>query len=244
MLHLAVCEDCEAQNYFILEMVALYKAKRGNIQLETTSFLSGEKLLESLEQGNKFDLMLLDIVMPGLNGIELAKEIRKKDENVILIYISASEDFAIDAFKVYASNYIVKPVIEENLFPILDRLIPLSKKTAEQYFTFSTTERTVRIPFSSIASVELLNRKPCVCLEDGSVLTGKFLRGNFNELIKPLFNDERFFHSHKSYVVNISHAVELTNHMFVMKNHAFVPIAKRNYAEAKSRYLNYHQKIS
>ena len=240
MLRLAVCEDCEMQTDVILELLAIYQAKRANIFFEINSFLSGEELLESLKQGKKFDLMLLDILMPGIDGIELAQEIRESDDDVILLFITATKNFAIEAFQVYASNYIVKPVIEDNLFPILDRLIPLCNKDKDQYFTFSTTERTVKIPFSSIVSVELLNRKPSVCLESGTVLTGKFLRANFNDLVEPLLRDERFFHAHKSYVVNLSHALELSSNSFVMKNKALIPIARRNYAEAKSRYLNYH----
>jgi len=228
----------------IFELLTNYQTKRDNVQIEINAFSSGEDLLKNLNLGIEYDIMLIDILMPGIDGIELAKEIRKKDDNVILIFITATEDFAIEAFKVYASNYIVKPVIEEDMFSILDRFIPLIKKGAELYLTLSMSERTVKIPFSSIVSVELLNRRPCVYLDNGKILTGKFLRGNFNDFIKPLLKDERFFHAHKSYAVNISFAMELTGDSLIMKSDMVIPVTKRNYAEAKRRYLSYHSKVS
>ena len=239
MLYLAIVEDCEMQTDVIIELLSVYQAER-SIKLEVSSYLSGEELLECLNGGKNFDLMLLDILMPGIDGIDLAKEIRKKDEDVTLLYITATENFAIEAFKVYASNYIVKPVTESNLFPVLDRIIPFAKKENEQYLTFSVPDRTVKLPFSSIVCAELLNRKPCIHMENGEALTGKFLRGNFDDMIEPLLNDKRFLHVHKSYVINLDYAVELNSNSFILQNNMVIPVTKRKFAEAKKRYLDIH----
>jgi DNA-binding LytR/AlgR family response regulator len=237
MLHVAVCDDCETQLEIILALLNRYQAERPGIEMKPYSFISGKKVLESISRGNTFDLLLFDILMPDLDGIELAKEIRKQDQDVKLIFLTASEDHALEAFGVLATQYLVKPLGADALFPILDRAIQLHSREPDQLFTLSTPQRIVRLPFSLIVCVELQSRRICVFMENGEVFASKYLRQSFDAAIAPLLEDSRFFHAHKSFVINLIHTKGLTNNSFIMKNNMHAPISRRIYVEAKKRYM-------
>jgi len=221
-------------------MLNAYRANRPTIKIQPYSFLSGIELLESVKFGNLFDLFLLDILMPGLNGIELAKEIRKQNNDAAIIFLTQSMDYTFDAFRVSATQYLLKPVKERTLFPILDKIISLLKQEKERYFTLSMPESTVKIPHSSIICVEFADRKLNVYLNNGSVKVSKCLRTSFSNAIAPLLQDGRFFHVHQSFIVNIDHVLELKSNSFIAVNDIEVPIPRNKYATAKAKYFSFH----
>ncbi|MCL2254835.1 MAG: LytTR family DNA-binding domain-containing protein [Lachnospiraceae bacterium] len=237
MIKIAVCEDCPMQMDVILELLKDYQNERPGMEMEISSFFSCEDLLENLKAGNVYELLLLDIIMPGLDGVGLAKEIRKKDHESTFIFITSSKDYAIEAFNVYAAHYIVKPLKKNNFFNELDRIISLPRNKTEEYFMLSLQDRTVKIPFSSIVCVELSGRRLLVRLENGEELYGKYIRKSFEQTVEPLLKDPRFFHAHKSYMLNLDYAEELKSDSFIMKNGIRVFISRKKYAEAKGRYL-------
>ena len=240
MLRTAICDDCSVQTNVILMMLGAYQANRPAIDIRPNCFSSGAELLESMKVANSFDLFLLDILMPGINGIELAKEIRKQNDDAVIIFLSQSKDYTFEAFKVSAAQYILKPVKERTLFPILDKIVPLLKQERERYFMLSMSEKTVRLPFSSIVCVEFANRKLYAYLENGSVLVSKCLRTSFSNTISPLLQDSRFLHVHQSFAVNIEHVMELRSNSFITKNDIEVPIPRNKLAAAKERYFSFH----
>jgi DNA-binding LytR/AlgR family response regulator len=236
MLNVAVCDDCETQLEVVVALLKKYQAERPGIEMTPQSFTSGREVLKSMSLGNTFDLLLLDILMPELDGIELAREIRKQNQDVKIVFLTSSTDHALDAFEVSATQYVIKPPRADALFPILDRALQEPPLKPEQYFTLAMPERIVKLPFASIVCVDIQGRRMRVFLENGEVLTGKYLRQPFDMAIAPLLLDDRFFHTHKSFVVNLTHATELTGNSFIMKDNIMVPISRRIYVEAKRRY--------
>ncbi|MCL2699818.1 MAG: LytTR family DNA-binding domain-containing protein, partial [Defluviitaleaceae bacterium] len=229
------------QTETISVLVDKYCAERPGIQAELHRFTSGEELLESLAAGVSgvgYDLLLLDILMPGLSGIELAAEIRKQNNDVAIIFLTSSTDHALEAFGVSAAQYLVKPVKASSFFPALDKVCRLLAKEKEPDFTLPMPERTVKIPFSSIVCVELVNRKLQVYLENNEKLIGRYIRTTFEIAVAPLLKDSRFFHAHKSFVINIEHAGEFTGNAFVMSNNIHVPVSRHKLTEAKDKYLS------
>lgn len=239
MVHIAICEDCPVQTEIIMMLIEKYKTDRPGIELRTDSFGSGEKLLENIASGNAFDLLLLDILLPGIDGIELAKEVRKKNEDVAIIFLTSSENYALKAFSVSAFQYILKPVSECELFSALDKIIAFLGRDKDSFFLLSTHDRTVRIPFSSIVCVELVNRTLRLSLDNGSSLAGKFIRKPFASVIAPLLEDSRFLYAHKSFVLNMARVKELTDHAFIMENGITAPVPRYKYAEAKAKFHAY-----
>ena len=142
MIRTAICDDYPAQAQIINALIDKYKNERPGAEIQLHSFGSGAELLQSMDSGNIFNLLLLDILMPELNGIELAREIRKYNEDAAMIFLTNSKDHALEAYGVSAVQYILKPVKESVLFPVLDKVIPMINQKKESCFLFSTPKAT------------------------------------------------------------------------------------------------------
>jgi DNA-binding LytR/AlgR family response regulator len=239
MIHTAICDDYPAQAKIIEALLEKYLKERPGIDMRLYSFLSGAELLKGIGAGNVFNLLLLDILMPEMNGIELARGIREHNEDAVMVFLTSSTDHALEAYGVSAAQYIVKPIKERDLFPVLDRVIPMLARKKERYFLLSAPESDAKIPFSSIICVELNHRRLRIYLENGNILNSKYIRKPFAETVAPLLQDHRFVCPHKSFVLNIEKAEELKKDSFVMKNGISVPISRFKYAETKEIYMTY-----
>jgi len=239
MIRTAICDDCPAQKKIIEVLLNKYIKERPGIEIDLHSFTSGENLLRSISDGITYDLLLLDILMPGIDGIELAREVHKHNEEAVTIFLTISKNHALDAYGVSATQYILKPISAQTLFPVLDKVIPTISQEKERYFLFSTPGSVVKIPFSSITCVELNHRRLKLYLDNGKTLLGKYLRKSFAETIEPLLKDNRFILAHRSFVINIDKAEELKKSEFVMKNDVIVPVSRFKYVDLKDAYQSY-----
>lgn len=117
MIHIAVCEDNAADLAHLRSLLCQTK-----ILCDITEYTSAEPLLLDLENRQKhFDLFLLDILLPGRNGVETARRIRWLDEKAVLIFLTVSEDFYREAFDLYAFHYLIKPIRPADLTEVLTK---------------------------------------------------------------------------------------------------------------------------
>ena len=239
MIQAAICDDDPSQARIITILLDKYKEERPGIDIDSYCFTSGEDLLRSMSDGNAFDLMLLDILMPGLSGIELAREIRKHNEEAVMVFLTISKKHALEAYGVSAVQYILKPLKAHTLFPVLDKIIPTINQEKIRYFPLSTPESEVKIPFQSIICIEHNHRRLKVCLDNGKTFLSKYIRDSFAENIAPLLQDSRFIFAHRSFVINIDKAEELRKNELIMKNGNVVPVSRYKYVELREAYQSY-----
>jgi len=243
MIHTAICDDYPAQLKILSALLKKYLNERPGFEMQYTCFSSGEELLNSMAAGKVYDLLLLDIIMPDLDGIELARKIREYNENAAMIFLTVSKDHALEAYGVSALQYILKPIKMRTLFPVLDSVMPTLSQEKERYFLLSTPESDVKIPYSSIVCVELNHRRLKIYLENGKTLFSKYIRTTFTDTIAPLLQDNRFICPHKSFVINIDKTLELTKNEFVMKNDIIAPVSRLHHADMRSAYLSHIESI-
>jgi len=239
MIHTAICDDYPAQLKILTALLDKYLYERPGVELRYDCFSSGVDLLKSMAAGNIYNLLLLDIIMPEINGIELAGRIREYNDNAAMIFLTVSKDHALQAYGVSAVQYILKPVKAHTLFPVLDKILPTLTRRSESYFLLSAPESEIKIPFSSIICTELNHRRLKIYLDNGKVLFSKYIRTTFTEIVAPLLQDDRFIRPHKSFVVNVDKADELTKNEFIMKNEIVVPVSRLNYTDVKNVYLSH-----
>ena len=134
-------------------------------------------LLEHLRVRGTFDIYLLDVIMPGQNGIELGLSIREFDQGGRIIYLTASSDFAVDSYRAKASDYLLKPLDKSRLFQSLDNIIKSLELEPHACVMIKTREGLRRLPLHSIVYGELVGRCIQYHLSNGSVITGMSLRG-------------------------------------------------------------------
>ena len=244
MIRIALCDDMPVHTSHILMLLDGYQKKRPGVKLRTYSFDSGDKLLESINKGQSFDLYLLDIIMPELDGIMLAQQIRLMDIDAPLIFLTQSASYALDAFGVSAVQYILKPISPCELYPVLDKVIASQGREKDRFFTVVSPGRTVTLVYSSIIVVEYVGRTLHFHLSTGEIIESKTIRTSFGVAVSALLADVRFLSVHQSFVINLDHVRELRSRSFLMRNGMDILIPRLKYSAVKKAYLNYLEKSS
>ena len=165
-MHIAICEDNKEDLANILSLLEKYKQEH-NAFLTYTTFNSGVDLL-SKEKNCIYTLYLLDVIMPLVNGVEVAKEIRSFNPEAKIIFLTSSPEFAVESYSVNATDYILKPVKEDRFFSVLDSLL-MDIQNPQEGLTIKTKNSINRILFSRLSYVEVMNKKVYFHLSDNSI---------------------------------------------------------------------------
>lgn len=239
MPSIAICEDDLATSHRIAAFVREYQKQHPGRIDRIGLFSSSSALLEHVEQKEGFDLYLLDIVMPGLSGLEAARRLRARGKGETVVFLTSSADFALDAYRVGAMQYLVKPVDVKELCQVLDHALELIARKASKTILVSTVRGRENLPLASIVYVECRNHILTYHLADGTVLPGRTIRTSFEVAMAPLLQEQNFIHPHKSFILNADFVERLTSQVFVMQGGAEIPVTKSRYSQARSRYLQY-----
>lgn len=238
MLTIAICEDDPDTSQRIQALVNRFRENHPDLATPEV-FLSSAGLLERIERGNSFDIYLLDIVMPGFTGVEAARRLREKSPDCVIIFLTLSQDFALDAYRVGALQYLLKPVDPLALFTVLETAVELLGKREKKTIFVSTIRGRENLPLSDLVYVECRNHILTYHLADGTVLPGRTIRSSFEVVMAPLLGERNFIHPHKSFIINADFIQRLTPQAFTMTDGAQIPITKSRYATAKSKYIQY-----
>jgi len=197
-LKIAVCDDDSQELERISALIDTYK-RESKVPLTYKTFRSATELISSMGSSD-YDILLLDILMPGINGMQAAHEIRAFDAGVKIVFLTSSPEFAVESYAVKAYDYILKPVSKDKLFSILDAVIAEELKPLEG-LTVKTQSGITRILFSRLAFVEIMNKKLYFHLADGSVREVSASLASFEE---DLLARAEFVKVHRSYMLLIS----------------------------------------
>lgn len=197
-MKIAVCDDDSQELERISALIDTYK-RESKVPLTYKTFRSATELISSMGSSD-YDILLLDILMPGINGMQAAHEIRAFDAGVKIVFLTSSPEFAVESYAVKAYDYILKPVSKDKLFSILDAVIAEELKPLEG-LTVKTQSGITRILFSRLAFVEIMNKKLYFHLADGSVREVSASLASFEE---DLLARAEFVKVHRSYMLLIS----------------------------------------
>lgn len=230
-MHIALCDDNIEELSRISSLLEDYRRKRNN-SITYEAFHSATELLETMRE-RRFDLLLLDILMPGVTGIDAAKEIRHSDSKIPIIFLTSSREFAVESYRVSAEDYIIKPAREDEIFPALDKQIARLEQE-EAYLTLKTGGGIVKLPFSQIVYVEVINRMVHFFLVGGEV---REAYGYLADYERVLLSDPYFYKPHRSYIVNLRQMTELDKNGFSTAGGKRVPVSRDAFARAKTAYM-------
>ena len=237
MFHIALCDDDARQMQLTHKLLNNYLSLRG-VTAKIWEFASAQALLNAVYD-ETFDLYLLDIVMPEMDGIDLGMELRKSDENGVIIYLTTSPDFALEGYSVKAASYLLKPVQEEKLFSSLDDALKAITDRRKQSIMVKTADGMSRLLLDDILYVEQTERAPHYHLRDGSCVAGVTIQTSFQDIMQPLLADKRFYLCGASFVLNL-HCIKSINKadvLFVGGQQTTVP--RRAAAELNTAWIHY-----
>ena len=167
MYQIALCDDESSELDKLEHMLWSWRRQHAECEFSVERFLDADEMLcRIMEDGYAPDLLLLDIYMRGKQGMEAAREIRKMGKRCGILFITSSKDHALEAFGVDAVQYLVKPVLEHALFPVLDRFIEGMK--AKKKYILLKDNGMKRVELHDIVYCEAQKKSQCICLADGT----------------------------------------------------------------------------
>lgn len=241
MLRIAICEDTPQESQRIRELLEKYNTQRPQYgaALHAEQFSSGGALLAALKRGAEFALYLLDVLMPEMDGIALARALRAAGRREPILYLTTSPDYAVEAFSVRAVNYLLKPVSEEAFFAALDELLPQLTAQVEKTALVPTVAGDCRLPLSQICYVEVTGHTLHYHTTGGKVIHSKVLRIPFEQAASELLADPRFLRPHQSYLVNGACISRMTARELQLTNGERIPISRLRLNEMRGAYMEY-----
>lgn len=226
MIIVAICED---ERYILEELrkkVEKY-INRKSLDASIKTFTSGEELLKAKK---KFDIILLDLMLPGIDGLEVARQISCRSR---IIFVTSYREYAVEAFDANAVHYLVKPVTEERLFLALDRAVNQTEQMDNQSLTLMKSGKTQVIFIRDILYCEVFNHQVRIHTVHG---TYDYF-GTLDMLETKL--DERFFRCHRSFVVNMSCVAGQEKGVAILTNGERIFISRRKQTDFIQRLLNF-----
>ena len=217
---IAICEDEEEQRIQLRTMIQQYCATRG-CDLEITEFIRGEDLLKS--DFNCFNLIILDIQLDKINGLETARRIREEDKDVIIVFCSGLEHYAKDGYKVNAFRYLTKPFSVYDIQELLDFGGKVLYRQRMITVKFQTADAAIALRSRDIHYIETCQRKLLVHTEDHVYSCC----GNLSKYEAQL-KEYDFFRCHRSYLVNIQHIARVDKDCVVMEGSRDIIFVSRN----------------
>lgn len=233
-MKIAVCDDNQEELHRVASLLEDYQAEK-TISISLRLFGSSVELASIAQQEN-FDLYLLDVLMPALNGMELAREIRTFNTAVPILFLTSSPEFAVESYTVHAANYLLKPVSRESLFSALNDISAQQKADRKNYIIVKSNIGVRKILLSQLVYVEAQDRRVIYHLQNGGQVD---CIARFSAIAGELLKNIEFIQPHRSYLVNMSYINIIGTMDMELQDHTVLPLAQRRVAEIKEYYLAY-----
>lgn len=241
-MRIALCDDETAQLALADTLLREYCLLHPELNLRVFPFTSGAALLEHLRTGEPFDIYILDVIMPGENGIELGLKLREMDRGGRIIYLSTSPDFAVDSYLPKASSYLLKPVSQDRLFHTLDFILESWLQEHQAFVTIKTRSGLQRLPIRSVVYGELVGRCIQYHLSDGTTIESMSLRGSFRDAVAALLEYEQFTLCSASFLINLAFVEMIESSGLRLMNGGILPLSRTLRTEVTNQWLDYHLK--
>lgn len=236
---IAICDDetlCQKQ---ILNLAKEYAQKNNYLDLSISTFSNGEDVLEAARKFGGFELYILDILMPGMDGVTLGKALREAGFDGKIIYLTSSEEYVFDSFQARPFDYLLKPTPKETLFQTLDEAIRAVLRQKEKGVIVRTRDSSIRLSFDSILYAELCQRSVVYHLPGGKTVETVQIRTAFSDAMQELLQDGRFVLCGKSVAANLHHIAMVAKDAVVFQDGAKVYLSKKACAEVRSAWSDF-----
>ena len=224
MIRIAIVDDEKE----FLEMTVKFLvqiSQEMKIEFKIDEYDDGRPLYEKYQKNgkNRYDILLLDIEMPGMNGMDAAKAVRELDESVAIIFLTRMENFAINGYEVGASDFIVKPISYPVFSLKIKRIVGRIKKEIESYVLINLNETTKKIALNDILYAEVIAHRLHIYLKSQEIIANKTLTSFENEI-----NDKAFVRCNSGILVNLKYVSELNSKCVIVAGMQ-LPVSRSKY---------------
>lgn len=237
MIHIAICDDNE-ESVLGIETVTDKFFKTHCVDCEIQIYQSSENLLYDLQDGISYDLLLLDIEMPEVDGMDLAKVIFEKLPAAKIIFITSHLEYAITAYEFSVFRYIPKTVISEKLPPALEDYYKLYRLERNEFYTVEIKNHVEQLPYREILYI----------LKDGKYTVFHMTGGKKQSIRKTLaqvfeeISREYFYFADRGCIVNLANVVGMDEMSILFPDNQRITISKTNIPDFKTTMLRFWRK--
>lgn len=233
LVRAAIVEDETELHDYYGKMIEAWGNAR-NIRVITTYIENSEEYLFKYDRQNVFDIILLDVCMKDMNGMELAHEIRKSDRNVQIVFLTGNAEYVFEGYEIGAVRYLIKPVDENELAKALDACMEKLGSSREDYLTIKYQGENVRLSRSEIIFVKV----------DGHYLQMRTAdkeyewKASLKEMMSKL-DPVRFVMANRSAVVNLEFVDKITREECILENGETIPVSRGAYGPLNDAFMKY-----
>jgi len=231
-MKIAIVEDDENYAKKIIEYINEW-AQGKDIFVEIFSYISAESFWEVWTENEDFDILFLDIKLDKMNGIELARLIRKTNGNVAIVFITIMKEYTLQGYTVSAMNFLLKPANKEECFDCLNKI--LQNNTAKKYYLLNDAEKVVKLPMTDIIYIKMDSHTATIITKSKEY----WCRKTTAQILKEL-DDNLFVKCHKSYIINIRHVQSISKSWVLMSNSVKIPLSRDIAEEIYELFLKYN----
>ena len=226
---IAICDDSEADRQYVLHMVTSWAEGAGHM-VHTDTFSSAENFWFHYAEENDYDLLLLDIEMGEMDGVTMAKQLRRTNDTVQIVFITGYSDYISEGYEVAALHYLMKPVKEEKLFAVLERATEKLSKN-EKVLNFEVSREMVRVPVYQIRYADVFGNYVTIhAMQD---ITVKMTLGDLEKQL-----DERFYRVGRSVIVNLTQISRVTKTEIKLLDGTAIPLPRGAYDGINRAIIN------
>jgi len=226
---IAICDDLAADRQYISDFVSRWAMNTGHtVQLST--FASAETFLFQYAEEKDYDILLLDIEMGAMDGVTMAKKLRRDNEIIQIVFITGYSDYISEGYEVAALHYLMKPIKEEKLFAVLDRAVEKLAKN-EKILNFESGGEMVRVPVYRIKYADVFGNY--VTIHASEDLKVKMTLSELENML-----DDRFYRVSRSVVVNLTQISRVTKTEIKLNDGASISLPRGAYEGVNRAIIN------
>ena len=226
---IAICDDSSADRQYLSTLADRWAADRGHI-IRTAFFSSAEEFLFHYAEEKDYDILLLDIEMGAMDGVTMARTLRRDNETVQIIFVTGYSDYIAEGYDVAALHYLMKPVREDKLFSVLDRAAEKLSRN-ETVLNFEVGGEMVRVPIYQIRYAAVSGNY--VTIQAAGEVTVKMTLGELEGQL-----DRRFYRAGRSVIVNLTMISRVTKTEILLSDGTAVPLPRGAYEGVNRAIIN------
>ncbi len=231
----AICDDSKTDAAYVEKM--LYKwAKDRDVEVYPKAFPSAENFMWYYAEDKLWDILLLDIEMGDMDGVTMAKEVRRDNEAVQIVFITGYPNFAQEGYEVSALHYLMKPVNQDKLFATLDRAVSnLQKK--ERAILLPLDGETLRLPVKEIQYIESFSHNIAIATANATLQ----VKMPISEIEKLL--GDGFIRCHRSYLAGLRYIARISRTEIIMDSGKILPISRSASSLVHRAFISYYKGV-
>ena len=228
---IAICDDTEIDRNFIKDIVTDW-ANMSGVKPDIHMFSSAEEFLFEYEDCKDYQILLLDIEMGQMDGVSLAKELRKTNDSAQIVFITGYSDYIAEGYEVSALHYLMKPVREEKLSEVLDRAVSKLGKD-EKALMLESGGETNLVPIYRIRFIDVRGNYTTVHADKEYTI-----KKTLSDVEKEL--DERFYRVGRSCIVNLTQISKVTKTDIFFNSGETVPLPRGSYEKVNRAIIEFN----